>query len=99
MILKKQFLLFIFILISLLFSINSVFSYIDISSCTTINSTFLGAETEIRLTANISNYASGHCMQITASNFKFDCQGNEIDGIGGNFGIFMTGSDYVNITN
>ncbi|MCA9497088.1 MAG: hypothetical protein KC589_09155, partial [Nanoarchaeota archaeon] len=83
-----------------LFLINLAFSYINISTCTKINSTFLGNETEVRLTANISNH-DGTCMDVTTGNFKFDCQGYEIDGDGdmSGYGIFLTGSDYVNITN
>jgi hypothetical protein len=71
----------IFLIIIFLFSVFNIYSYTNVSSCQTINSSFIwnDAEKEIRLNNSILVYNSS-CMDIEISDATFNCQNNLIQG-------------------
>ena len=74
-----------------------VFSTTQLSSCA-----YIGASGTYVLTTDITNSSETACMNITANNVVFDCQGHIIDGIdgGSTYGIYAyrSSNEVTNIT-
>ncbi|MEM2479022.1 MAG: NosD domain-containing protein, partial [Candidatus Pacearchaeota archaeon] len=90
---KIEFFLFLLAVV-ILFIFTSSLIYAEICECDSCgsckNALNNASCTEVRLTANITNFA-GTCID-NPENFNnkiFDCQGNTIDGVGNGYGIYL----------
>ncbi len=90
----------IIILFLVLVSFISVgFSYTEIDSCQTINSSFVfDLDREIRINTSIST-VSGNCLTIDVNNISLNCDNYQISGVGTDNGIFTGFSSNISIEN
>lgn len=73
----KQF--FIFITVFFSFSFTG-FSYVNISSCDTINEAYLDPDRLVKMDGSILSSSTTNCIYITANDFTLDCQNKLIEG-------------------
>ena len=74
--LRNLFSIFIFVFSLIQFS----YSYLNISSCTTINEGFLDSDRLVLMNGSILSSSTSSCIEITANNLIFDCQNNLVEG-------------------
>ena len=88
----------------LLISLVSSYSYTNISTCQTINSSFswYDSEREIRLNDSLIGDGATTCLDIDIDDLSLNCQGNTIDGNGSisvYVGAFSTSWNNITIKN
>ncbi|MEC8221264.1 MAG: hypothetical protein VX028_04260, partial [Nanoarchaeota archaeon] len=88
----------------ILISLVSSYSYTNISTCQTINSSFswYDSEREIRLNDSLIGDGATTCLDIDIDDLSLNCQGNTIDGNGSisvYVGSFSTSWDNITVKN
>ena len=88
----------------LLISLVSSYSYTNISTCQTINSSFswYDSEREIRLNDSLVSNGTTTCLSLNINNIILNCQSNSIDGNGSTsvyVGAFSTYWNNITIKN